>query len=133
MIADDQASASIRALVDETFSSLSTPGSDFADIFGSSEMAVSGSGQGELWTGPEQAVQVGAVVASRGFRWTVEDVLVWRRGDVAWARILGSVLVGADDAAEEVPYWTTGVFGLEEGHWRWLYWGGSEPQESPKV
>ena len=34
---------------------------------------------------------------------------------------------------EVVPYWTTGVFGLESDGWRWLYWGGSEPQESAKV
>ena len=34
---------------------------------------------------------------------------------------------------ELVPYWTTGVFGLDGGAWRWLYWGGSEPQESAKV
>jgi hypothetical protein len=133
VIADDQTSASIRALIDETFSSLSTPGSDFVDLFGSSDIAVSGSGQGELWIGPEQAVQVGAVVAARGFRWTVGEVVVWRRGEVAWARILGSVLVNGDDAAEDVPYWTTGVFGLEDDRWRWLYWGGSEPQKSPKV
>jgi hypothetical protein len=32
-----------------------------------------------------------------------------------------------------VPYWTTGVFGLDGDGWRWLYWGGSEPQESAKV
>jgi hypothetical protein len=25
------------------------------------------------------------------------------------------------------------VFGLDGDGWRWLYWGGSEPQESAKV
>ena len=133
MIADDETAASVRALVDETFASLSTPGSDFGDIFGARDIAVAGSGQGELWQGPEQAVQVGAVVASRGFRWTVEDVVIWRRGEVAWARIIGSVHVTREDTGEDVPYWTTGVFGLEDDRWRWLYWGGSEPQESPRV
>jgi hypothetical protein len=56
-------------------------------------------------------------------------VTVWRRGDVAWAQILASVRA----ADEDVPYWTTAVFGRDGGSWRWLYWGGSEPQESPKV
>lgn len=133
MIADDETAASIQALVDETFERLSTPGSDFQDLFGTDVMAVAGSGQGEIFQGPEQAVQVGAVVASRGFHWTVGDVAVWRRGEVAWARIITSVHVTRDGVSEDVPYWTTGVFGLDGDRWRWLYWGGSEPQESPKV
>ena len=50
---------------------------------------------------------------------------------MAWAQIHGSVHVVRDGADEVVPYWTTAVFGLEDGRWRWLYWGGSEPQASP--
>jgi hypothetical protein len=46
---------------------------------------------------------------------------------------LGSVHVIRDGVDDEVPYWTTGVFGLEGDRRRWLYWGGSEPQQSPKV
>ena len=73
------------------------------------------------------------VVSSWGFRWTPDTLTVWRHGDVAWAQILGSVVVRRDDAEELVPYRTTGVFLLEENRWRWVYWGGSEPQESAKV
>ena len=133
MIADVATSAAIKALVERTFAALSEPGSEFGHLFGSADMAVSGSGQGELWAGPEQAVQVGAAVASRGFRWKAEEIAVWQRGEVAWARILGSVQLAGDDIEEKVPYWTTGIFGLEGEEWRWLYWGGSEPQESPRV
>ena len=133
VIADEQTSASIRALVDQTYAALSTPGFDFASVFGAADIAVAGSGQGELWSGPTEAVGAAAVVASWGFRWTAEEVTVWRHGDVAWARVLGSVRVTRDGVDEQVPYWTTGVFGLENDAWRWLYWGGSEPQESPRV
>jgi hypothetical protein len=133
VIADEQVSGSIRALVEQTYAALSTPGSDFADAFGAADIAVSGSGQGELWMGPEAAAAAGSVVASLGFRWTAEEVTVWRRGNVAWARILGSVELVRDGVAEIVPYWTMAVFGWEGDRWRWLYWGGSEPQESPKV
>jgi len=52
---------------------------------------------------------------------------------MAWARILGSVHVVREGSDEVVPYWTTAVFGREDDRWRWLYWGGAEPQESPKV
>ncbi len=48
-----------------------------------------------------------------------DTVTVWRRGDVAWAQILGSVHVTREDVDEVVPYWTTGVFQLEGDRWRW--------------
>ena len=133
MIADEQTSADVRALIERTYAAMSTPGSDVADLFGAADIAIAGSGQGELWTGPEEAVGAAAFVSSRGLAWTAEDVTIWRRGDVAWARILGSVHVIREGVDDVVPYWTTGVFGLEGDQWRWLYWGGSEPQESPKV
>ena len=133
MLADEQTCREIRALVDETYEAMSTPGSDVAGIFTAEEIAIAGSGQGELWSGPDDVVAVATAVSSLGFRWSPENVTVWRRGEVAWAQILGSVRVVRDDRDELVPYWTTGVFGREDGVWRWLYWGGSEPQESAKV
>jgi hypothetical protein len=133
MPADEQTSREIRALVDATYDAMSTPGSNVADIFGAKEIAIAGSGQGELWSGPDKVVSTARVVSSLGFRWTADKVTVWRRDDVAWAQILGSVRVVREGLDEVVPYWTTGVFGHDDGHWRWLYWGGSEPQESPKV
>jgi hypothetical protein len=133
MLADEQTSREIRALVDATYEAMSTPGSNVSEIFGADEITIAGSGQGELWSGPDEVVAAATVVSSWGFRWTAETVTVWRRGEVAWAQVLGSVHVVRGGGDELVPYRTTGVFGLDGGAWRWLYWGGSEPQESAKV
>ena len=133
MVADEQTCREIKALVDATYEAMSTPGSNVGEIFGADDITIAGSGQGELWSGPDEVVAAATVVSSWGFRWTPEKVTVWRRGEVAWAQILGSVRLMRGGVEELVPYWTTGVFGLDGGGWRWLYWGGSEPQESPKV
>ena len=133
MVADENTRGQIEALIEATYEALSTPGSDVAAIFDADDIAIAGSGQGELWADRESAVAAATVVSSWGFRWSPETVTVWRRGDVAWAQILGSVVVSRDEAEELVPYRTTGVFLLEENRWRWVYWGGSEPQESAKV
>jgi len=133
VLADEQTSREIKTLVDATYEAMSTPGSHVADIFDADEIAVAGSGQGELWSGPDQVVGVATVISSWGFRWTADKVTVWRRDDVAWAQILGFVRVVREGVEEVVPYWTTGVFGRDNSRWRWLYWGGSEPQESAKV
>jgi hypothetical protein len=133
VLADEETRREITALVDATYEAMSTPGSSVAELFAAGDIAIAGSGQGELWSGPNDVSAVAAAVASRGFRWTPEQVTVWRRGEVAWAQILGSVRVLRDGRGELVPYSTTGVFGREGGAWHWLYWGGSEPQESPKV
>jgi hypothetical protein len=133
VLADEQTSREITALVNATYEAMSTPGSNVAEIFAAGDIAIAGSGQGELWSGPDEVGAVATVVSSLGFRWSPEKVTVWRRGEVAWAQILGSVRVKRDDRDELVPYWTTGVFGRENGVWHWLYWGGSEPQESAKV
>lgn len=133
MIADENTRREIQALIEETYGAMSTPGSNVAEIFGADDIAIAGSGQGELWTGRESVVAAATVVSSWCFRWTPDTVTVWRHGDVAWAQILGSVAVGRDGTEELVPYWTTGVFCFEANRWRWVYWGGSEPQESAKV
>jgi hypothetical protein len=133
MIADDETRQAVLALVARTYEAMSTPGSNVAELFGAADIAIAGSGQGELWAGPEQAVAAATVVSSWGLRWTAQTTTVWRLGDVAWAQILGTVHVLRDGVDELVPYWTTAVFGLEGEQWHWLYWGGSEPQESAKV
>ena len=120
MIADEETKKSVQALIEATYEAMSTPGSDVASLFGSADIAIAGSGQGELWTGPDEVIGAATVVSSWGLGWTAEE-------------ILGNVHVVRDGVDEHVPYWTTGVFGLEGGRWRWLYWGGSEPQESAKV
>ena len=133
VIADAETRRAIEDLIETTYRAMSSPGSEFADLFGAADIAIAGSGQGELWTGPDQVVPVAAAVASMGQVWTPDTTTVWRHGDVAWAQILGTVHVVRDDTDELVPYWTTGVFGRDGDRWRWLYWGGSEPQESAKV
>ena len=112
---------------------MATPGSDVAARFGAADIAIAGSGQGELWTGADEVVAAATVVSSWGLRWTPETTTIWQRGEVAWAQILGTVHVVRQGVDERVSYWTTGVFGLEGDRWQWLYWGGSEPQESAKV
>ena len=133
MSTSDQTEQAIRALVEQTYDAMSTPGSDVSDLFGAADIAIAGSGQGELWVGPEEAVAAATFVASWGLRWSVEQLTVWSRGDVAWAQVLGSVHVVRDGQDELVPYWTTGVFTRDGERWRWVYWGGSEPQEEAKV
>ena len=93
MLADEQTCREIRALVDATYEAMSTPGSNVAEIFEADEITIAGSGQGELWSGPNEVVAAATVVSSWGFRWTAETVTVWRRGEVAWAQILGSVRI----------------------------------------
>lgn len=136
-MADQETELAVRALIDATYAAMSTPGSDVRALFGADDIAIAGSGQGELWNGPEAAVAAATAVSSWGLTWTADTVTVWRRGDVAWAQILGSVHVVREDTREStdevVPYWTTGVFQRDDGTWRWAYWGGSEPQESAKV
>ena len=133
MSVDDRTRAEIAALVETTYLAMSTPGSDVGAIFGSSDISIAGSGVSELFDGPEIAVAAATAVSSWGFVWTCESIKVWQRGEVAWAQILGTVLVTRDGVDDLVPYWTTGVFGRENDDWVWLYWGGSEPQDPARV
>jgi len=133
VIADQKIRAAIVALVESTHRSLSTPGSKFDAIFDAPDIAIAGSGLGELFRGPEEVIALTTAAAARGLAWDADTITVWRRGDVAWAQILGTVAVVRHGAKEIVPYWTTGVFGLDDGRWRWLYWGGAEPQDPPRV
>ena len=131
--ADAETTAAVRALVEQAYAAMSTPGDDVATVFGHEDMAVAGSGQGELLDGPEEVIGVARLIAARGLAWVPEQVRVWSRGDVAWAQVLGHVEVTEDGGPAKVPYWTTGVFTREPDGWHWVYWGGSEPQEDPRV
>jgi hypothetical protein len=68
MIADENTRLAIEALVENTYEALSTPGSDVAELFGAEDIAIAGSGQGELWSGTEMAVAAATAVSSWGFR-----------------------------------------------------------------
>src|SRR5215470_12984131 len=96
MLADEQTAREIGALVDATYEAMSTPGSNVGELFAASDIAIAGSGQGELWSGPDEVAAVATAVSSLGFRWTPETLTIWRRGEVAWAQILGSVRLTRD-------------------------------------
>jgi len=123
----------IRALIAATYAAMSSGESGTARFFAHPDIAIAGSGQGELVAGPEMAARMAEGVTNLGYQWTPDEVTVWVRGDIAWAQILGTVTVQRDGRREVVPYWTTGVFGREDGAWSWRYWGGAEPQAEPRV
>jgi ketosteroid isomerase-like protein len=134
MRADPATEAAIVELIGETYRRLSTPGSDAGALLSHQDMAVAGSGIGELAYGPDDVSGMAEFVASRALGWHPDEITVWQEGDVAWAQILGSVHVTRPTGDEDVPYTTTGVFARDaDGAWQWRYWGGAEPQAEPRV
>jgi ketosteroid isomerase-like protein len=123
----------IEALIRETYAALSGEGGGAARFFTHPDVAINGSGQGELVDGPQMAAGMASAVVGLGYRWTAETTVIWIRGDVAWARILGTVTKPTGGTDEHVPYWTTAVFERDADGWGWRFWGGSEPQASPRV
>lgn len=130
MKADDLCRTEIVALVHETYSRLSTPGSNLGELFAHADIALAGSDLGELFYGPQEVQDLAKQAVSFGLTWICEKVTVWREGDVAWAQILGSIKMPHQDGDRQVPYWNTGVFARDDEGWHWRYWGGSKPQES---
>jgi hypothetical protein len=129
---EEDASA-IRSLIAETYATLSSSAPGSRRFFTHPDIAIAGSGEGELVAGPEMAARMADAVSGLGYRWSADDITIWVRGDVAWAQILGTVTVAKDGGTDVVSYRTTGVFEHDEDGWGWRYWGGAEPQASPKV
>ena len=125
----DRDRRAIEALIIDTYGALSSREPGAERFFADPDIAIAGSGEGELVAGPELAARMAAAVVGLGYRWSADDITVWVRGDVAWAQILGTVTTPED----VVSYRTTGVFERDQDGWGWRYWGGAEPQESPKV
>jgi len=125
----DRDRRAIEALIIKTYGALSSGKPGAERYFADPEIAIAGSGEGELVAGPEMAARMAAAVGGLGYRWSADDITVWVRRDVAWAQILGTVTTPED----VVSYRTTGVFERDQDGWGWRYWGGAEPQESPKV
>ena len=123
----------IESLIAETYAALSSGHPGAERFFAHPDIAIAGSGEGELVAGPDGAAVMAAAVTRLGYRWSADDITVWIRGDVAWAQIVGTVAVPKEGAADVVSYRTTGVFERDERGWGWRYWGGAEPQESPRV
>jgi SnoaL-like domain len=133
MIAHPDTRDAVTALVHETYRRLSTPESGAAALLAHPDIAIAGSGLGELAYDVAAVRGMADAVSSWGLTWSVEKVTVWQEGDVAWAQILGSVHTCREGVEEDVPYWTTGVFARDGDGWAWRYWGGAEPQENPRV
>ena len=125
----DRDRRAIEALIIETYGALSSGKPGAEGYFEDPDIAIAGSGEGELVAGPDMAARMAAAVVGLGYRWSADDITVWVRRDVAWAQILGTVTTPED----VVSYRTTGVFERDQDGWGWRYWGGAEPQESPKV
>jgi len=133
MIAHPDTRDAVVALVNETYRRMSTPDSGAAALLAHPNIAVAGSGLGELAYDAATVRGMADAVSSWAFAWSVEKVTVWQEGAVAWAQILGSVRTRREGVEEDVPYWTTGVFARDADGWQWRYWGGAEPQENPRV
>ena len=123
----------IRSLIAETYAAMSSGEPGTSRFFEHPDIAIAGSGQGELVSGPEMAARMAEGVTRLGYRWAPDEITVWVRGEFAWAQILGTVHVDEDGRVEAVPYWMTGVFGKDAHGWTWRYCHGSEPQEQPRV
>ena len=133
MLAQPDTRDAVVSLINETYRRMSTPGSDPAALMTHPDFAVAGSGLGELAYDHDDVQGMADAVSSRSFTWSAEQVTVWQEGDVAWAQVLGSVRTRRQGIEEDVPYWTTGVFARDGDGWHWRYWGGAEPQASPRV
>ena len=129
----DTAEAEIRHLIAETYAAMSSGEPGTARFFAHADIAIAGSGLGELVVGPEMAARMAEGVTRANLLWTPESITIWVRGAFAWAQILGMVTVRGDADSDVVPYWTTGVFGCDDDQWSWRYWGGAEPQAEPRV
>jgi hypothetical protein len=131
--ADPSTRDAVVSLIEETYRRMSTPGSNPAELMNHPDFAVAGSGLGELASDAATVRGMADAVSAWGFEWRVDEATVWQEGDVAWAQVLGSVRTTRDGTVDDVPYWTTGVFARDATGWHWRYWGGSEPQEEPRV
>ena len=76
----------IEALIEETYAAMSNGDPGTSRFFAHPDIAIAGSGQGELVVGPDMAARMAAAVTDLGYRWTPDEVLIWVRGDFAWAR-----------------------------------------------
>lgn len=133
LMADGREKRSLHDHIAASLAALSTPGSNIAAFFSDPDIAISGSGLNELFTGPEAAKEGVEWVAGLGLQWKLRSVVSWMRGDIAWAQVRIDVTTEEGGNEVEVPYMMTGVFARIPGGWRWLYWGGSEPQNPPRV
>ena len=111
----DRDRRAIEALIIETYGALSSGKPGAERYFEDPDIAIAGSGEGELVAGPDMAARMAAAVVGLGYRWSADDITVWVRGDVAWAQILGTVTTPED----VVSYRTTGVFERDQDGWGW--------------
>ncbi|MGE7990014.1 nuclear transport factor 2 family protein [Pseudomonas sp. NPDC089554] len=133
MIADPATRESLNTFIADALQALSTPGSNITDYFADADVAIAGSGLDEYFMGRDAVHEGLTWVATLGIRWQPRLVVSWMRGDIAWAQIRIDGHKLEDDTPIVVPYVTTGVFQRTGDSWSWLYWGGGEPQQTPRL
>lgn len=133
MISDAEIRESLNTFISQTLQALSTPGSDVARYFADPDVVIAGSGLDEYFIGPEEAQKGVEWVTTLNIRWEPRIVVSWMRADIAWAqiRIDGHKMENGTPAI--VQYVATGVFKRNGDGWTWLYWGGGEPQQEPRL
>lgn len=129
MIADVVSRDEISALVQETLKRLSTPDSDLGELFTHPDMTIVGSRVGEFYQGQASVQALAKSATTWGFKWTCDEIIVWREGNLAWAQILLSIERPPQENHETVAYRITGVFALDKDGWHWRNWGGSQPRD----
>jgi hypothetical protein len=133
MITDTAVRDSLNAFITETSAGLSTPGSDVAELFASPDVAISGSGLDEYFMGPDAAQSGISLVTTSKVRWEPRVVVSWMRDQIAWAQIRIDAHTVENGTPVVVPYVTIGIFERNGDEWGWLYWGGGEPQQQPRL
>jgi len=133
LITDPATRDSLNAFIAQTLHAYSTPGSNAASYFTDPDIVIAGSGLDEFFVGPEAAQGGISWVTTLGTRWEPKIIVSWMRGDLAWAQIRIDGHTQENGAPAVVPYVATGIFQRNRDGWTWLYWGGSEPQATPRL
>lgn len=129
MIAEDAIRDEIAGLVRETMHRLSTADPALGQLFAHPDMTIVGSRVGEFYQGQDSVQALAKSATTWGFKWNLDEIIVWREGDLAWAQILLSVERAPDENHAIVPYRIAGVFSRDKAGWKWRHWGGSQPRE----
>lgn len=129
MIAEDAIRDEIAGLVRETMHRLTTSDPALGQLFTHPDMTIVGSRAGEFYQGQDSVQALAKSATTWGFTWTLDEIIVWREGDCAWAQIFLSIERAPDENHAIVPYRIAGVFSRDKDGWKWRHWGGSQPRE----
>ena len=130
---DDREEIAIRALIAETYAAMSSGRPGTARYFAHPDIAIAGSGQGELVRGPASAARMADGVTNLGYLWTPDEISVWVRGPFAWAQILGHVTVRRDGDGRDRAVLDDGCLRARRGRMDLAVLGRVRPQAEPRV